>query len=139
LANCDTISVKRGASYLKLIELDLGGTTGEVEEQKFILNYIFMSKEQFKEKLELLKSSLDERFNSLTKYSELEVESWLLSYVNKSEYIEDTLHQLSIDFQDLENSLFDIRARQEITVAPMRDCIENWIKNALMKITEIDQ
>jgi hypothetical protein len=98
LVNCDTISVKRGESYLKLIELDLAGTTREVEDPKFILNSILMSKEQFKEKLELLKSASAERFNSLTKYSELEVESWLVSYVNKNEDIEDTLHQLSIDF-----------------------------------------
>jgi hypothetical protein len=41
-----------------------------------------------------------------------------------------------MDFKDLENSLFDIKVRQEITVAPMRECIENWLKKALIKITE---
>jgi ATP:corrinoid adenosyltransferase len=86
-----------------------------------------------------LKSASAERFNSLTEYSELEVESWLVSYVNKNEDIEDTLHQLSIDFRDLESSLFDIKVRQEIIVAPMRDYIENWLKNALTKITKPDQ
>jgi hypothetical protein len=45
LVDCDTLSVKRGESYLKLIELDLAGTTGEVEDPKFILNSIFMTKE----------------------------------------------------------------------------------------------
>jgi hypothetical protein len=52
LVDCDTISVKRGELYLKLIELDLVGTTREVEDPKLILNSIFMSKEKFEEKLE---------------------------------------------------------------------------------------
>jgi len=57
-----------------------------------------MIKEKFEEKLESLKSALAERFNSLTEYSEFEVESWLVNYVNKNEYIEETLHQISIDY-----------------------------------------
>jgi hypothetical protein len=59
--------------------------------------------------------------------------------VNKNDDIEDTLHQLSMDFKDMENSLFDIKVRQEIIVAPMREYIENWLKKALIKITESDQ
>jgi hypothetical protein len=76
--------------------LDLAGTTREVEDPKFILNSIFMTKEQFEEKLELLKSASAEKFNSLTEYSELEVESWLVNYVNKNEDIEDMFY---INFQ----------------------------------------
>jgi hypothetical protein len=60
-------------------------------------------------------------------------------YVNKNDDIEDTLHQLTMEFKDLENELFDIKVRQEIMVAPMREYIENWLKNALIKITESDQ
>lgn len=74
-----------------------------------------------------------ERFNNLTQYSELEVESRLVSYANKNEHIEDTLHQLLIYFRGLESLLFDIRVRNEITTAPMRDHIENWLKNASTK------
>jgi len=59
--------------------------------------------------------------------------------VNKNKDIEDTLHQLSIDFRDLESTLFDIKVRQKIIAAPMRECIENWLKQALIKITEEDQ
>jgi hypothetical protein len=35
--------------------------------------------------------------------------------------------------------LFDIKVRKEITIAPIRDYIENWLKNALTKIMELDQ
>jgi hypothetical protein len=59
-----------------------------------------------------LQTASAEKFNSLTEYTKQEVESWLVSDVNKNEDIEDILHQLSIDFRDLENSLFDIKVRK---------------------------
>jgi hypothetical protein len=68
LVDLDTLSVKKGELYLKLIDLDLVGTTREVEDQNVILNSIFMTKEQFEKKLESLKSTSTERFNSLTEY-----------------------------------------------------------------------
>jgi hypothetical protein len=139
LVDCDTLSVKKGELYFKLIELDLAGTTGEVQDPKLILNSMLMTREQFEEHLEILKGVSTEKFNSMTEYTEHEVESWLVSYVNKNEDIEDTLHQLSIDLRDLESTLFDIKVRQEIIVAPMREYIENWLKQALIKITEEDQ
>jgi hypothetical protein len=75
LSDFDTISVKRGECYLKLVGLDLAGTTREVDDPQIILNSIFMSKEKFEEKLESLKSTSTEKFNNLTEYSEFEVES----------------------------------------------------------------
>jgi hypothetical protein len=63
----------------------------------------------------------------------------LVIYVNKNEYIEDTLNQLSLEFKDLENLLIDIKVRKQIIVAPMRENIENWLKKDLTKITESDQ
>lgn len=44
-----------------------------------------------------------------------------------------------MDFQDLENLLFDIKVRKKITMASMRDYIEIWLKKALTKITEPNQ
>jgi hypothetical protein len=44
-----------------------------------------------------------------------------------------------MDFKYLENSLFDIKVRQEIMVAPIREYIKNWLKNDLIKIIESDQ
>jgi hypothetical protein len=55
LVDCDTLSVKKGELYLKLIELDLAGTTGEVQDPKLILNSMLMTREQFEEHLEILK------------------------------------------------------------------------------------
>jgi hypothetical protein len=74
----------------------------------------------------------------MIEYTEYEIESWLVNYVNKNEDIEDTLHQLSFELRELEGTIFDIKVRQEINVAPMKEYIENWLKQALIKITEED-
>jgi len=110
-----------------------------LEDPEFFLNYVLMSKEKLEENVELFKIALVERINSLIEYSEMEVEIWLVSYVNKNEDIEDTLHQLLFDFRDLESALFDIKLRQEKCVVPMRDYIENWFKNSLTKIMKPKQ
>jgi hypothetical protein len=98
LDDLDTLSIKRGECHLKLIDLDLVGTTGEVDDTKIILNSVFMTKEKFEAKLESLKSQSAERFNGLTEYSGFEVDNWLVNYVNKNDDIKDTLHQIAIDY-----------------------------------------
>jgi hypothetical protein len=114
--------------YHKLTEIDLAGTTGEVQDPKLILNSIFMTRQQFEEHVEILKGLSAEKFNNIIEYNENEIESWLVSYANKNEDIEDTLHQLSYELRELEGILFDIKIRQEINVAPMKDYIEDWLK-----------
>jgi hypothetical protein len=89
--------------------------------------------------LDALNISWASEFNNSTEYSKEEVEKWLIQYVNKNEDIEDTLHQLSFDFKDMENELFKTKTKQEIMVSPMWEYIEHWLKNALVKITETDQ
>jgi hypothetical protein len=64
------------------------------------------------EKLDSLKLSSVKKFNNLTEYSEIEVESWLVRYVRKNDDIEDILHRISMDFKYIENALFNINFRQ---------------------------
>jgi len=59
--------------------------------------------------------------------------------VNKNDDIEDTLHQLRLDLREMENELFETKTKHEITVAPMREYIEQWLRKALVKITETNQ
>jgi hypothetical protein len=87
-----------------------------------------MTRLQFEEHVEILKGVSIENFNSIIEYNENEIESWLVSYANKNEDIEASLHQLSFDLRDLEGMLFDIKIRHEINVAPMKDYIEDWLK-----------
>ena len=71
LDDLDVLSVKKGEAYLKLVELDLAGTTGEVEYPKLISNYILMTRKQLEEHVEILKGILLEKFNNMTYYSKI--------------------------------------------------------------------
>jgi hypothetical protein len=95
----------------RLTEIDLEGTTREVQDSKLILNSIFMTKHQFEEYVEVLKGLSVKKFNSIIEYNENEIEKWLVSYANKNKDIEDTLHQLSFELRELEGMLFDIKVR----------------------------
>jgi hypothetical protein len=89
--------------------------------------------------VEILKTLSTEKFNSIIEYNENEIEIWLVSYANKNEDIEDTLHQLSYELRELEGMLFDIKIIEEINVSPLKYYIEDWLKRALIKITKEDQ
>ena len=135
----DVLSVKKSEDYSKLMELDLVGTFGEVQYPKLISNNIILTRKQFEEHVEILKGISAEKFNSMTQYTEQEIESWLVEYVNKNKDIEITLQQLSIDYREFESTMLDIRIKQKVTVAPMCEYIENWLKLALINITEENQ
>jgi hypothetical protein len=89
--------------------------------------------------VEILKGLLAKKFNRIIEYNENEIEDWLVNYANKNEDIEDMFHQLSFDLRDLEGILFDIKIKHEINVSPMKYYIEEWLKGALIKITEENQ
>jgi hypothetical protein len=121
------------------MELDLAGTTIEVQDPKLIVNSILQTRQQFEEHVEILKGLSTEKFNNMIEYTKHDIESWLVEYVNRNEDIEITLQQLSIDYREIEGTLFDIKVKQEVIVAPLRDYIEKWLESALIKITEDNQ
>jgi hypothetical protein len=122
------VITKKEGLYKRLTEIDLAGTMGEVHDPKLTLNSIFMTREKFKEKVEILKGPSSEKFNSIIENNENEVENWLVNYANKNEDIEDVLSQISFDLRDLEGILFDIKIRHEINVPVIKHYIEEWLK-----------
>ena len=128
LDDCNVVVTKKEALYHRLTETNLAESTREVHDPKLIINYIFMTRMQFEEHVEILKGVSTETFNSIIEYNENEIESWLVRYSNKNEDIEALLHQLLYDLRELEGMLFDINIRHEINVAPMKYYIEDWLK-----------
>lgn len=49
------------------------------------------------------------------------------------------LHQLRIYLRELENESFEIKIKDEITVASMREYIKTWLINYLVTITNTDK
>ena len=124
--------IKRGDIFLKLVDL-----TKELYGPNLLMDSILMSKEKLLEELEALKFAWENEFSDSVEFSE-EVERWLVRYINNNDDIKDTLHQLRIDAREMENELFEIKTKHEITIAVMREYIGEWLTKALVKITETD-
>ena len=122
-----------------MIEIDLEGNSGEVQYSRLIKNSIFMTRKQFEEHVDILKSILAENFNCITEYDESEIENWLVDYASKSQYIEESINNISHVLRDLEGELFYVKIKHEINMAPMKDCIEEWFRKYLINITEENQ
>jgi hypothetical protein len=44
-----------------------------------------------------------------------------------------------MDLREMENELCEIKTKHKITVVPMREYIEEWLRKPLIKIVELDQ
>jgi hypothetical protein len=66
-----------------------------------------------------------------------DIDNWLVEYTNKNEDIENTLQNLSIDHREIKHELFNIKVKQEVIVAPLRNYIQEWLNNSISKISEI--
>jgi hypothetical protein len=124
-------------SYLKIDGMDIYGTTIEVLDPKLISSSMFMTRQQFEEQIEGLKKALAENSDSIVEFTYDDIDSWLVEHTNKNEDIENTLQNLSIHYREIEGELFNIKVKQEVIVALLRDYIKNWLNNSIAKIYEI--
>jgi hypothetical protein len=83
----------------------------------------------------MLKTFSLEKFYSILQFDQSHVHDWLVKYAVQNEEIHQSLSNLSIDFQELENDIFNIKIRNEINVAPMRAYIEEWVERQLKQVT----
>jgi len=65
LDDCDVLVTKKEVLYHRLTKTNLAGSIEEVQNPKFIINSIFMTKLQFEEHVEILKGVLAQKFNSI--------------------------------------------------------------------------
>jgi hypothetical protein len=75
-------------------------------------------------------------FNDITKFLQEDVEKWLIHHVNKNEDQVDINYQLGFELKDIEDELFDLNINHELMVAPLQEYIEQWLYNALVRITD---
>jgi hypothetical protein len=132
---CSQAITRREELFKRLTEVDLAGSTNEVQDPKLILNSLFLTKQQFDEQVEIFKGLSIEKFYGIVVYDENSIDNWLVDYSVKNQDIEEILHGISIDLHDLEGELFNIKIRHEINVAPMKNYIEEWFKKAIEKLT----
>jgi hypothetical protein len=106
---CSQAITRREELFKRLTEIDLAGSTNEVQDPKLILNSLFLTKQAFDEQVEIFKGLSFEKFYGILEYSEDDVENWLVDYSMKNQDIEEALWNISIDLRDLEGDIFNIK------------------------------
>jgi hypothetical protein len=134
--SCEQAISKKEELFRKLTEIDLAGSTNEVQDPNLILNSLSLTKQAFDEQVDIFKGLSLEKFYDILEYGEDDVDNWLVDYSVQNEEIDQALRNLSIDLRELENEIFNIKIWDEINVAPMRSYIEEWLQRAIDKLTD---
>ena len=129
---CIQAILRREELFKSLAEVDLSGSTNEVQDPKLILNSLFLTKQQFDEKVEIFKGLSIENFYGIIEYDEDAIDNWLVDYFINNQDIEEALHGISLDLRDLEGELFNIKIQHKINVAPMKSYINNGSRKILI-------
>ena len=72
---CRDAIVKREELFKRFTEIDLAGSTDEVQDPKLILNSMFIKKQQFDEQVDILKGLSVEKFYGIVEYNEEEIKN----------------------------------------------------------------
>jgi hypothetical protein len=134
--SCEQAISEKEELFRKLTEIDLAGSTNEVQDPNLILKSLSLTKQAFDEQVDILKGLSLEKFYDILEYGQDDVDNWLVDYSTHNEEIEQALRNISIDLRELENELFNIKIWDEINVAPMRSYIEEWLQREIDKLTD---
>jgi hypothetical protein len=122
---------KKDKLFTKLSNIDLAGKTNDFQDPLLIANSLPLTREEFDKQVAMLKTFSLEKFYNILQFDQSHVHDWLVKYAVQNEEIHQALSNLSIDFQELENDLFNIKIWNEINVTPMRAYIEEWVERQL--------
>jgi uncharacterized protein YecA (UPF0149 family) len=96
---------------------------------------MILTKEYLMGQLEALKVVWANEFNETIEFSKDEIERWLVR-INKNDEVDNTLHQSELDLREFKRQFFNNKNKHKIIVSPLREYIEEWLKKALIEITE---
>jgi hypothetical protein len=122
--SCEQAISEKEELFRNLTEIELAGSTNEVQDPNLILKSLSLTKQSFNEQVDILKGLSLEKFYDILEYGQDDMNNLLVDYSAHNEEIEQALHNISIDLRELENKIFNIKIWDEINVAPMRRYIE---------------
>jgi hypothetical protein len=71
---CSQAIKRREELFKRLTDIDIAGSTNEVEDPKLILNSLFLTKQSFDEQVEIFKGLSFEKFYGILEYDEDDVD-----------------------------------------------------------------
>ena len=116
--------------------INLAGKTNDFQDLDLIANSVPLTKQEFDKQVAMFKALSLKKFYNIVQFDEARVHHWLVIYSVQNEEIHQTPCNFSIDFQELENDIFNIKIQNEINVAPMRSYIEEWLERQLKQAAD---
>ena len=77
-------------------------------------------------------------FDDLTNVLEEKVEYWMVTITNENSDVEVDINQCKADLAKIERELFDLLVKQDTTIPPLHDFIEQWIQRCMETIERVD-
>jgi hypothetical protein len=136
IQSCEQAISKKEKLFTKLARIILAGRTNDFQDPNLIINSLPLTKQDFDKHADIFKELFLEKFYSILEYGQDDVDNWLVDYSVQNEEIDQALHNLSIDFKELEKEIFNIKIQNEINIAPMRSYIEEWLERELKQVTD---
>jgi hypothetical protein len=81
-----------------------------------------------------MKTSLANDFDSLKEFGDEELKQWLVTFVNNNEDHFSVIDQVQLECKEVEEDIFTLRVKQEITIGPIKGYIDDWVKKAMEQI-----
>jgi hypothetical protein len=75
---------RREELFKRLMEVELSGRTNEFQYPKLVLKALFLTKQQFYEKLDIFKGLSFEKFYGTLEYYEDDIDNWIVDYSMKN-------------------------------------------------------
>jgi hypothetical protein len=134
--SCEQVISNKETLFTKLTKIDLAGRTNKFQDPNLIVNLLTLTKQAFDKQVDNFKALSLEIFYRILEYDEDHVDNWLVGYSLQNKDIDQTLHNLSIDLSELENEIFSIKIQNEISVAPLRSYIEEFVETELKWVAD---
>jgi hypothetical protein len=119
-----------------LSRINLARRINDFQDPDLITNSLPLTRQEFDKKVDMFKALSLENFYSILEYDQAHVDHWLVNYSVQNEEIHQALCNISIDFRELENDLFNIKIWNEISVIPKRIYIEEWLERELKQAAD---
>jgi hypothetical protein len=86
--SCKQVISEKENLFTNLLQMDLAGTTNDVQDPNLILKSLSVTKEAFQEQVDILKGLSFENFYGILEHCLDEHEHWVLDYASHNEEIE---------------------------------------------------
>jgi hypothetical protein len=81
---CSQAITRREELFKRIMEMDLARSTNEVQDSKFILKLLFLTKQQFDGQVDIFKQLSFEKIYGIIEYDENTIDNWLVDYSVKN-------------------------------------------------------